>query len=122
VLWDFTPIETPTGSDNQHFYRKERPSAKAAGIHLTLHGLRAGAYRLTVYRVGYGHNDAYTAYLHIGAPAQLTRQAVASLQKAASGDAEQNRMIKVGADRSFEAGLAMNQNDVVLVEVSPIDR
>jgi xylan 1,4-beta-xylosidase len=117
LFWDYTPIAPPAGEIDQVFYKKEQPSLPAAPVELTLDHLKPGRYNLKVYRVGYLHNDAYTAYLHMGAPSQLTRDQVAALDKIASGDPEESRFIEV-PNGTFHQRFAMNQNDVYLVTLT----
>lgn len=119
LLWDFTPLETPAGSDNQHFYKAERPARQAGTIHLTIRGLPAREYQVAAFRVGYRHNDAYTAYLRMGSPAQLTRAQVAALQQATKDAPEQNRSVNIINRGEFRMEVPMQQNDVVLLQLTP---
>jgi xylan 1,4-beta-xylosidase len=86
---------------------------------MEIRGLRDGQYRVLVYRTGYEVNDAYTAYLHMGAPPQLTRNQVAQLQRASSGAPAQKRTVRVSEGR-FEENLPMDENDTVLVTFKPV--
>jgi xylan 1,4-beta-xylosidase len=117
LFWNFTPIAPPDGQDDQTFYKKEQPAAPADPVSLTLTHLAPGQYQLAVYRIGYQQNDAYTAYLHLGAPAQLTRQQVADLQAAASGIPSESRTVQV-ARGTFHQTFPMRQNDVYFVTLT----
>jgi xylan 1,4-beta-xylosidase len=120
LLWDFQPMATPAGQNNQHYFRGERPASAASELNLRVRNLLAGQYELQVYRVGYRHNDAFTEYIRMGSPAQLTRHQVATLQAAASGKPEETRTINVKPDGRLELKLPMSANDVVLVELKPL--
>ena len=76
-----------------------------------------GRYRLDVYRTGYELNDAYTAYLHLGAPSQLTRWQVAELQTKASGAPRETRTLQV-QNGNFEQTFAMRRNDVYFLTLT----
>jgi xylan 1,4-beta-xylosidase len=76
--------------------------------------MKDGRYKLNVYRIGYGQNDAYTAYLRMGAPQQLTRDQVAKLKEAASGAPVESRTVSVKGG-IYEERFEMRENDVVLV-------
>ena len=83
LFWNYTPIAAPgTGASqepNQVFYKRAQPAQPAPATELKITGLPNGKYALNVYRTGYKQNDAYTAYLAMGSPNQLTRAQVASL-------------------------------------------
>ncbi len=84
LVWDYTPIVPPTGQNDQTFYKNDLPSTSKGTLHLQLDHLPRGTYKVATYAIGYGHNDAYTAYLHMGAPPQLTRDQVTQLNAASS--------------------------------------
>lgn len=117
LFWRYYPITPPTGQDDQHFYKRELPAGTAKPVVLTLTHMRPGRYRLAVYRIGYEQNDAYTAYLHLGAPSKLTRKEVAELQAQASGAPTETRMIKV-PQGTFQQTFPLRENDVYFVTLT----
>ena len=114
LFWNYTPVAPPTGESDQIFYKKEQPAKPASPTNLKITGLSNGTYTLNIYRTGYQQNDAYTAYLHMGSPNQLTRPQVASLQSAASGAPTETRTISIKND-TFDQTFEMHENDTVLV-------
>jgi xylan 1,4-beta-xylosidase len=78
--------------------------------------LPAGRYLVEAYRTGYRMNDPYTAYLDMGAPAQLTRPQEDALRQAADGSPA-FRDIVTHPGGSYSKEFAMRENDVVLVLV-----
>lgn len=119
LFWNYSPMAPPSGDDDQHFFKREIPAGPASPVVLTLNHLHSGRYRLKVYRVGYEQNDAYTAYLHLGAPSQLTRKQVAELQSSASGAAAETRVIDVH-DGNFHQTFPMRQNDIYFITLTRI--
>lgn len=117
LFWDYAPIGPPPGQDDQTFFKKEIPASPTPPVQLTLRNLHTGVYHLKVYRVGYKENDAYTAYLHLGAPSQLTRDQVADLQRDASGAPMENRTLTIH-DGIFRQTFPMRKNDVCLVTLT----
>jgi len=85
LVWDYSPVVPPKGQTDQSFYRKEQPSVPKGNLSVQIKNLPAKRYQLETYRIGYEQNDAYTAYLHLGAPQQLTREQVKQINRAASG-------------------------------------
>jgi xylan 1,4-beta-xylosidase len=78
-----------------------------------------GNYRLALRQVGFEKNDAYSTYLKMGAPAQLTRAQEQQLRDAASGKPEFERDVKIGADGRFEETFPLRENDVLLLTLAP---
>jgi xylan 1,4-beta-xylosidase len=87
-------------------------------LRVQLDNLPAGNYRLGIYAIGYGKNDAYTAYLHMGAPHQITRTQVAALNAASNGEPESTVEIQV-CDGRFSHDLPLRTNDVYLLVLTP---
>ena len=119
LFWNYSPLAPPEGQDDQHFYSHELPAAASGPLTLTLNHLPDGRYRLAVYRIGYEQNDAYTAYLHLGAPSQLTREQVADLDTAASGAPVEMRTIDIHNGR-FRQIFPMRSNDIYFVTLTRI--
>ena len=117
LFWNYSPIAPPAGQDDQSFYKQERPAAPAEPVALTLTHLRPGRYQMAVYRIGYEQNDAYTAYLHLGAPTQLSRRQVAELQAKASGAPVEARTINI-VHGTFQQTFPMRKNDVYFVTLT----
>jgi xylan 1,4-beta-xylosidase len=122
LFWNYTPIAGPGTGRNQEsdqvFYKREQPAQPAPATELKIAGIPNGTYALNVYRTGYKQNDAYTAYLALGSPNQLTREQVASLQKSASGAPTETRIVTV-RNHVYEEHFEMHQNDTVLVTLKP---
>lgn len=117
LVWDFTITHPGESVINQEYYCQDLPSESAAPLRLSLKNLAAGEYSMTVYKVGYGQNDAYTAYLAMGAPAQLSREQVVELKKLSDGDPLLCEKVVVGENGCFERLFDMRQNDVLLVKL-----
>jgi xylan 1,4-beta-xylosidase len=116
LLWDST-LTLPDGINNQQYYTKDLPPANKGKVNIRLNGLKKGKYNLTISQVGYQRNDAYTAYIGMGSPAQLSRAQVSELKAQASGKPTQEKTIRVAKDGQFELALPMRENDVYLVEL-----
>jgi xylan 1,4-beta-xylosidase len=118
LFWNYTAIAAPGSGQNQEtnqvFYKREQPAQTAPAAQLRITGIPNGRYELNVYRTGYKQNDAYTAYLALGSPNQLTRAQVGALQQSASGAPTETRIVAIG-NHMFEQKFEMHQNDTVLV-------
>jgi xylan 1,4-beta-xylosidase len=115
LVWDFTITHPGESVINQSYYNQVLPSLPAAPVKVSLKNLAPGAYRLTASKVGFKSNDAYTAYIEMGAPAQLTKAQVAELKTVSDGSPFLVEMEDVGSAGSFERSFEMCQNDVILL-------
>ncbi|WP_184236335.1 GH39 family glycosyl hydrolase [Massilia timonae] len=118
LLWDVTQT-LPDKVNNQQFYIKDLPPKAKGQVAVTLRGLKPGAYAMTVSQVGYKQNDAFTAYIGMGSPKQLTRQQVATLKAQATGKPSQQKTVTVGADGRLATSLPLRENDVYLLQFAP---
>ena len=94
-----------------------------APVKIQVTGLPAGTYKLRVTRVGYRHNDVYTAYLDLGSPAGtqdrpwlLPKGVLAELQSYCTGQPTIVTM-KIDEGERLTVELPMNQNDVYFVAI-----
>jgi xylan 1,4-beta-xylosidase len=119
LFWNYTPIAPPATSDDQIFYKREQPAQPAPDTHLTVDHLPNGRYLLSVYRTGYQLNDAYTAYLHMGSPIDLSPAQVEALNHTASGTPTETQTIHI-TNGHLDKTFSMHENDTVLITLDPI--
>jgi len=117
LLWDYTHT-LPEGINNQQYFIKDLPAKAKGEAAVSIQGLKKGNYTLKISQVGYKRNDAFTGYIGMGSPAQLTRPQVAALKAMATGKPAEEKRIKVNADGLFKLNLPLRENDVYLVEIS----
>jgi xylan 1,4-beta-xylosidase len=117
VIWDFEQPEQKVS--NRSFYTKVIPAHPAPPVRLQVAHLAPGAaYRLEVYRTGYDANDAYSAYLEMGAPKDLSATQVAHLTDLTRDLPETVRVKHAGADGTIAVTVPMKSNDIVLVKLT----
>ncbi|MFD1873683.1 GH39 family glycosyl hydrolase [Hymenobacter bucti] len=116
LLWDYTRT-LPDGLNNQQYFIKDLPAKDKGNATIQVKGLRPGVYLATIAQVGYKRNDAYTAYIGMGSPAQLSKQQVTSLKAQATGKAQEQRKIRVNADGGLRLTLPLRENDVYLLKL-----
>jgi len=116
VIWDFEQPEQKVS--DRPFYTKVISAHSAVPVELQVtHLVPGAAYRLEVYRTGYHANDAYTAYMEMGSPKDLTPSQVAHLNDLTRDLPETRRLMHSGPDGTIEVELPMNSNDIVLVKL-----
>jgi len=118
LLWDYTHT-LPEGINNQQFFIKDLPPKAKGKVDVSLGGLKQGAYTMTVSQVGYKQNDAFTAYIGMGSPRQLTRDQVSTLKAQATGKPARQQAVTVGSDGRLRTTLPLRENDVYLLQFTP---
>jgi len=117
LLWDYT-FTLPDGINNQQYFIKDLPPKNKGEVAINVNNLKKGNYTLKISQVGYQRNDAFTAYIGMGSPAQLTKAQVDSLKTLATGKPSEEKHIKINADGVFKLNLPLRENDVYLLELS----
>ena len=116
VIWDFEQPDQKVS--NRSFYTKLVPSHPAPPIQWKVeHLIPNASYRIEVYRTGYRANDAYSAYLDMGSPKELSPAQVAKLNEITRDLPETDKAVSSGAAGTIEFTVPMNSNDIVLVKV-----
>jgi len=103
---------------NRPYYTRPHPPADAPPLRVRLTGLKSGSYRLWVRRTGYRANDAYSAYIDMGMPSTLTAAQLAQLQSLSADRPEIEKTIKARGAATID--LPMRANDIVLIELEPV--
>jgi xylan 1,4-beta-xylosidase len=116
VIWDFEQPDQKVS--NRSFYTKPIPAVAAAPVQLQItHLVPNAAYHLEVHRSGYHANDAYTAYIEMGSPKELTAAQIAHLNELTRDLPETDKVMRSGATGTVDFTVPMNGNDVVLVKL-----
>ena len=121
VIWDFEqPVQKLS---DRPFYTRVIPSHPAAPVELKVtHLAPRAAYKLEVYRTGFHANDAYTAYLEMGRPRELTAAQIAQLNSLTRDLPEKDQDVRASKDGAVEVLLPMNSNDIVLVKLLRVSK
>jgi xylan 1,4-beta-xylosidase len=116
LLWDYTYTLPNDSSVNQVFYVKNLPSNPKGNVSLEINNVPKGNYKLNIYKIGYKSNDAYTNYFLMGKPKQLTKQQVETLKQQSNGLPVSSENIIINKSQSFKKEIAINENDVFLLD------
>lgn len=120
LVWDFTLTHPDAGVNNQVYYKRDLPSHPKSSVSLLLSNVPPGQYSMTLQRVGYRANDAYSAYMDIGSPSQLTKAQVAYIKSKSDGRPEQISLVQVGPDGALNQSFQLRENDVCLVTLTKL--
>jgi xylan 1,4-beta-xylosidase len=117
VIWDFEQPEQKVS--NRSFFTKLVPNRPATPIDLQVtHLVPNEGYRLEVHRTGYRANDAYSAYIEMGSPKDLTAKQVANLNGLTRDLPETDKVVRSSAEGAIEYSIPMSSNDIVLVRIT----
>jgi xylan 1,4-beta-xylosidase len=76
-----------------------------------------GNYMLEVYKIGYHSNDAYSTYLAMGKPTQLTKQQVEQIKSQNDGSAVLKEIVTIKTGTPFLKELEIRENDVFFLNL-----
>lgn len=113
LVWDFRLAKQTEG--DKAVYRKKCPAAKIASVELRLAGVPAGKYVLEIHRTGYEANDAYSAYIDMGTPKNLTPAPLRALLDRVADKPESTQTVVVSENGALNRVIPMRENDVVYV-------
>jgi xylan 1,4-beta-xylosidase len=118
VLWDF---ETPHQDvSNRPFFTKVLPNHPTAPIEFTLTHLHPKAtYTVEIHRTGFRANDAYTPYLEMGSPKDLSPTQIQHLNALTADTPEKTETLHTTPTGTLDLTLPMNSNDIVLLTLRP---
>ncbi len=120
LFWDFTICKPNPPANDQVYYLKDLPPTHSGTAHLKLAGLAPGRYALTLRKVGYRINDAFSTYRDLGSPSQLTRAEVNYIRDVNNGAPLLRELVNVGADGRFSRDFQLRENDVCFVTLEPL--
>lgn len=119
LVWDFQQPEQKVS--NRPFYSRVVPSSPSAPVAMRVSHVKPGKYRLQVRRSGFRANDAYSAYIEMGAPKTLTPAQVDQLHALTKDAPETDRVVRIGKDGAFTLTVPMRSNDIALVTLTRAD-
>jgi len=117
LLWDFSITHPGDSVNNQEYYIRDLPAKPTGTARIDLTGLPKGKYRAEICQVGYRVNDAYSSYLLMNKPKQLTREQVEEIRKANPGTPVITENVKIGASGTWSRVLDIRENDVFLISL-----
>jgi xylan 1,4-beta-xylosidase len=121
LLWDYA--HPKQDSPNAKFFARDWPAGPAAAARVTISGLPPGEHTVSITRVGYRHNDVYTAYLDLGSPPgrkdapHLLSDEVLDKLRASCIGAPGTQKVTVDPGQALSFDLSLNENDVYMIAV-----
>lgn len=119
LLWDLSISNIGDSISNTDF-KRNMPAKNKGKVHMKIASVPDGVYLVETYKVGYRSNDAYTTYLDLGSPSQLTKKQVEAIKSVNSGNPESSDIIQIKDHKIFEQDLTLKENDVYFIELKKI--
>jgi len=116
LIWDYT-YTLPDSTNNQQYYIRDLPAKSKGKLKISIDKVPDGNYALEVYKVGYRSNDAYSAYLSIGKPSQLSKQQVEQIKRQNDGSPIFKEIITIKDGHPFLKELDLRENDVFFLNL-----
>jgi xylan 1,4-beta-xylosidase len=116
LVWDYS-YTLPDSTNNQLYYIRDLPSKSKGKLKINITNVPNGNYALEVYKVGYRSNDAYSTYLSMGRPAQLTKQQVEQIKKLNDGSPILKEIVTINKGTPFSKELDIRENDVFFLNI-----
>jgi xylan 1,4-beta-xylosidase len=117
LSWDFTNTHPGDSVNNQIYYIRDLPSKSKGKLKINIENVPGGMYTLEVYKIGYRSNDAYSTYLSMEKPSQLTRQQVDQIKKQNDGSPISREIVTIKDGIPFSKKLEIRENDVFFVNL-----
>jgi xylan 1,4-beta-xylosidase len=114
LFWDFTNTHPGDSVNDQVYYVRDLPAKQKGRVQVNISGMPEGNYLLEMYKVGYRLNDAYSTYLQMNKPKQLTKQQVDEIKKFNNGSAVSKKNIQIDSSGVFTKEFDIRENDVCM--------
>jgi xylan 1,4-beta-xylosidase len=115
LFWNFTNTHPGDSVLNQMYYVRNLPSNPKGNVKVEIAGLPKGKYKMEVYKVGYKTNDAYTTYLSMNKPDQLTIDQVKTIKQQNNGTPIATETVVINSNKTYIKDININENDVFLL-------
>jgi len=116
LFWNLKLPFTDSTYFNDSLFKLNTPPSETGAVTLRLHHIPNGQYSVSVYRIGYHHNDPFSVYLEMGAPPMISLPQEAALKKAASGEPESRTEITI-TDGKYSGQFRTRDNDIYFIKL-----
>jgi xylan 1,4-beta-xylosidase len=86
-------------------------------VKIRVENVPPGMYALELYKVGYRCNDAYSTYLSMGRPAQLSGRQVEEIKSLNNGAPVLKEVVGIRNGIPFSKDIEIRENDVFLMSL-----
>ncbi|MFZ4456461.1 MAG: GH39 family glycosyl hydrolase [Bacteroidales bacterium] len=117
LIFDYSLTSQGDSIPNQKYYIRNLPAKDKGLVKYQLTNIPKGKYRMKITKVGYKSNDAYTTYLEMGRPHELTKKEVQTIKNINSGEPYITEVVEVESDNKFVYQFPIRENDVIFLNL-----
>jgi xylan 1,4-beta-xylosidase len=117
LCWNYTYTLPDEKINNQDYYIRDLPSKSLGNLKISLKNVPEGNYLMQIYKIGYRSNDAYTTFLDMGKPTELSRQQVQQIKQKNDGSPLLTESIRINSSKNWIKELPLRENDVYLIQL-----
>jgi xylan 1,4-beta-xylosidase len=119
LFWNVKLPFSDTAFFNDSIFKKNIAPGNAGSVTINVSHVPNGNYKVVTYQVGYHHNDAFSKYLEMGSPSNISLQQEATLKKLASGNPVSEKKILI-TDGKYKDHFKINENDIYFIKLEKI--
>lgn len=119
LLWDFSLPKMPDSMNDQIYFKKDLPSTLKSTVSFYLKNLPKGNYKVEIYKTGYRTNDAFSTYLDMASPNQLTKIQVKTIKEKNNGQPIITYLVNANQTNIIKQ-ISLNQNDVLFINIKKL--
>jgi xylan 1,4-beta-xylosidase len=101
---------------NDSLFRLNPPPKEAGTVTVRLSHIPDGKYAVSVYQVGYRHNDVFSAWLGMGSPASLSMSQEAALKRVGAGQPESRKVVTITGGK-YSGQFRTKENDIYFIKL-----
>lgn len=117
LFWDFTITHPGDSVTDQEYYTRILPAKDKGVAQIQCNHISPGKYLVKIFKTGFENNDAYTAYLRMGAPSYLSPKEVDKLKGLSAGLPVKTETITINKDGSWKTTISQKENDVIFIQL-----
>lgn len=116
LLWDYSHPQQD--ASNQEYFIRDLPTKVKGYFQIYLNNIPSGPCDLQYWRVGYQHNDVYSAYRHKGNEASPTPEELSKLAEKCSGLPEYEEKIIIPQTGTHAIKIDFHTNDIIFLRLN----
>jgi xylan 1,4-beta-xylosidase len=120
LFWDFGNTHPGKSVINQVYYKRDLPSKPMGEVDIKIDQLPEGEYLMQLFETGYRVNDAFSSYLDLGSPRQLSPVQERTIKEINSGAPVRQEIVKVESTGKFQLKQPIRENDVFLLKLTKL--
>ena len=116
LFWNVKLPFSDTSFFNDSIFRQNKPPQEIGRVSINVRNIPNGKYKLLIYQVGYHHNDAFSAWLEMGSPSNISLKQEAALRNIASGKPVSQKEVSI-TDGHYNNQFNIRENDIYFIKL-----